>query len=388
MIYNSFKDLQLSSLGMGNMRLPVTGSGEIDEKQAMEMIEYAYSSGINYYDTAYVYHGGESERFIGRALKQFPRDSWYLASKMPGHMMRYENGKFAFSAFLSGMKPKTPSEIFEEQLEKCQVDYFDFYLLHNVFESSYDFYTDENIGIAEYLLEQKKAGRIKHLGLSSHATAETIDNFLNWKDGFEFVQIQLNYLDWVLQDAAKKYEVITKHNIPVIVMEPCRGGKLASLDGAAGALLKNARPDDSYASWAFRFLQALPNVAVVLSGMSNMDQLKDNVSTFSKFDPVTEEEKALLSEVIKTMMDLVPCTACRYCIDGCPQNLDIPRLIALYNELGYEAAYAFRSSLQSLSQDELPSACVSCGACSEICPQGINVPEVMEKFDKAIAAMK
>ncbi|MBN1933732.1 MAG: aldo/keto reductase, partial [Anaerolineae bacterium] len=209
MIYKPFHDLNLSRLGMGNMRLPTVGErGPIDEAKARAMIEYAYAHGVNYFDTAYMYHGGESERFVGQVLHQYPRASWHLASKMPGHMMRYSNGKLELVGYLSGLKLASPADIFEAQLEKCGVDYFDLYLLHNLCETAYDFYTDEDLGVVEYLLAQKKAGRIRHLGFSAHARAETIDKFLNWKDCFEFVQIQLNYLDWTLQDAKRKYEVI------------------------------------------------------------------------------------------------------------------------------------------------------------------------------------
>jgi predicted aldo/keto reductase-like oxidoreductase len=318
-------------LGMGNMRLPTVGErGPIDEAKAQEIIDYAYGHGVNYFDTAYMYHGGESERFTGRALRQYPRDSWYLATKMPGHMMQVRNGKLEPVGYLAGHRIDSPAQIFEQQLEKCSVDYFDFYLLHNLCETAYDLYTDKDLRVVEYLLEQKKAGRIRHLGLSAHGRAETIDRFLNEWDCFEFVQIQLNYLDWTLQDAGRKYDVATAHGLPVIVMEPVRGGKLASLNDRANAMLKQARPHDSIASWAFRFLQSLPNVQVVLSGMTTMEQLKDNIATFSRLDPTTAAERELLRQVVATMASMVPCTACRYCCDGCPQNLDIPKLISLY----------------------------------------------------------
>jgi len=237
----------------------------------------------------------------------------------------------------------------------------------------------------EYLLAQKKAGRIHHLGLSSHGRAETIDKFLNWKDCFEFVQIQLNYVDWTLQDAKGKYEVITKHGIPVIVMEPVRGGRLASLSEQADTMLKKARPNDSIASWAFRFLQSLPNVQVVLSGMTTMEQIVENVQTFSESKPTTEEEKALLQQAVATMASLVPCTACRYCCDACPQSLDIPRLISMYNEASFENPSRLGFALSGMAEEELPSACQACGTCAELCPQNIDIPEVMKKFAETIA---
>ena len=385
MIYKQFKDMNLSWLGMGNMRLPTQGQrGPIDEEKARKIIEYAYENGVNYFDTAYRYHDGESESFVGKVLSQYPRESWYLATKMPGHMMNYENGKLGFQGYLQGHTVTSIAQIFEEQLEKCGVDYFDFYLLHNLCETSYDFYTDEDLAVVEYLLEQKKAGHIRHLGFSAHGRAETIDNFLNWKDCFEFVQIQLNYMDWTLQEAGKKYEVITKHGIPVVVMEPCRGGRLASLNEKADAMLKEVRPEDSIASWAFRYLQSLPNVSVVLSGMTTMEQLQENIQIFSIDDPVTENEKKVLDKAMETMVDMVPCTACRYCCEGCPQGLDIPKLISMYNETRFEFPFTLSFTLGAMKEEELPGACLACGACNQLCPQGIDIPDAMKNFADAL----
>jgi len=386
MIYKPFHDLNISHLGMGNMRLPTVGErGPIDEEKARKVIEYAYEHGVDYFDTAYGYHGGESERFVGKVLNQYPRESWHLATKVPGHMMRFSTGRLEFSGYMTGHTVASPAALFEEQLEKCGVGYFDFYLLHNLCETSYDFYTDEDLGVVEYLLVQKKAGRIHHLGFSAHGRAETIDKFLSWKDCFEFVQIQLNYLDWTLQDAKRKYEVITDHGIPVIVMEPCRGGRLASLNEKADAMLKKARPNDSIASWAFRFLQSLPNAQVVLSGMTTMEQVVENVKLFSDPDPTTEEEKELLQQAIATMVSLVPCTGCRYCCDACPQGLDIPKLISMYNDASFENPFTLNFTLGAMTEEELPSACLACGACGELCPQDIDIPDIMEKFAETLA---
>ncbi len=388
MIYKPFHNLNISYLGMGNMRLPTVGgerNAPIDEEKAREIIEYAYEHGVNYFDTAYRYHGGESETFVGKVLNQYPRESWYLASKMPGHMMRYRNGRLEFMGYLADLTITSPADIFEEQLEKCGVDYFDFYLLHNLCETAYDFYTNEELGVVEYLLAQKEAGRIRHLGFSAHARADTIDKFLNWRDCFEFVQIQLNYLDWTLQDAKRKYEVVTNHGIPVIVMEGVRGGRLAALNEKAETMLKKARPNDSIASWAFRFLQSLPNVQVVLSGMTTMEQIVENVELFSEPDPTTEEEKKLLQQVVDTMVDLVPCTACRYCCDVCPQSLDIPELISMYNEASFGNAFILNFTLGAMTEAELPSACLACGDCKALCPQDIDIPDIMERFVEAIA---
>ena len=380
MIYKPFQDLNISQLGMGNMRLPTNEAGTIDQAKAREIIEYAYDHGINYFDTAFRYHNGESESFVGSVLKQYPRDSFLLASKMPGHMMSYENGKLGFKGYLSDLHVDNISEIFEEQLQKCQVEYFDFYLLHNVSEGSYDFYTNEELGVVNYLLEQKKAGRIRHLGFSSHANPDTLAKFLDRYDCFEFCQIQLNYLDATLQDALKKYEILTAHNIPVIVMEPVRGGKLAQLGENHAEKLKAARSNESVAAWAFRYLQGLPNVQIVLSGMTTLEQLQDNLKTFEAPAPLSAAEQAILDGIVVDLLQMVPCTACRYCCEDCPQGLNIPKLIAAYNDLKNGAPSV---TLEGKSED--PSRCVACGACVNICPQGINVPEVMEKLSAALA---
>ena len=385
MRYKPFQELSLSTLGMGNMRLPTVGEhGPIDERRAQELIEYAYAHGVNYFDTAYRYHNGESEPLVGKVLSQFPRDTWHLATKMPGHMMQYRDGKLSFLGYLSGSPVSSIAEIFEDQLARCRVNYFDFYLLHNVCETAYDFYTDEELGVVDYLLEQKKAARIRHLGFSAHARTETIEKLLSFRDCFEFAQIQLNYLDWTLQEAGKKYALLTSRGIPVMAMEPCRGGRLASLGTAVDDLFKQARPTDSVASWAFRFLQTLPNVQVVLSGMSTMEQLKENIALFSRHDPVTAQERELLERAVAAIAEMVPCTACRYCCEGCPQGLDIPKLLSMYNELRFDNPFLLRFTLDAMTEAELPSACIACGACERLCPQGIAVPDILGKFHEAL----
>jgi predicted aldo/keto reductase-like oxidoreductase len=307
---------------------------------------------------------------------------------MPGHMMVYEDGKYHFTGLLAHAPFRSPAEVFDEQLEKCRVDYFDFYLLHNLCEMSYDFYTNEEIGVIACLLEQKKKGRIKHLGFSAHCRPETIEKFLDWSEKrfgncFEFVQIQLNYMDWTLQEAGKKYDIITKRGLPVITMESCRGGRLVSLGEQSDALLKQKRSRDSIASWAFRFLQSLPNVQIVLSGMNTIEQLRENIAIFSKNDPVTPEEKNLLDEAVKPLLAMVPCTGCRYCCEGCPQKLDIPKLISMYNEAKGADGFTWMQlgfTLDAMKENELPAACISCGACTRLCPQEIAIPDIMNKF--------
>lgn len=369
MIYQDFQGLKLSALGFGMMRLPTNGEGftaPVDEAETSRMVAYAVERGLNYFDTAYSYHGGESERIVGRILKQFPRESFYLATKYPGHEI-----KPAYDV----------KATFEEQLLKCSVDYFDFYLLHNVYENSIKTYKNPEWGIIDYLLEQKKNGRIGHLGFSCHGRLETLTEFLDlYGDKMEFGQIQLNYLDWSLQDAESKYNLLSKRGIPVWVMEPVRGGKLASLSTDNEAKLKAVRPDESIASWGFRWLQGLPNVRMVLSGMSTMEQVEDNIKTFSTEEPLGAEELKLLENVAASMMDLLPCTACGYCIPSCTQNLDIPTLLAYYNECRFSPSMIVSMAIDAMEPEQRPPECIECGNCKEICPQGIDVPEALKAF--------
>jgi len=373
MMTNDHQGKQLSRLGFGTMRLPTNADGSIDEARVAEMTAYAIAHGVNYFDTAYPYHGGRSERVIGRVLSKYPRDSYYLATKYPGHQI-----------ISTGYDP---AEIFEEQLQKCGVEYFDFYLLHNVYEKSMEVYLDPQWGIIDYFLEQKKLGRIRHLGFSSHAEKKALKRFLDTRGGdMDFCQIQLNYLDWTLQDAKGKYDLLTQRGIPVWVMEPVRGGRLAKLSDAEEAKLKALRPDDSIASWGFRFLQGLPNVKMVLSGMSNMEQMMDNVKTFSEDKPLTAEETAMLLDIAEGMKDSIPCTACRYCCDGCPAGLDIPGLISTYNEIRFSPAVNVAMRIEFMPEDKKPTACIGCGQCTQMCPQNIDVPgalkDLAEKLSK------
>ena len=373
MIISDFQGKDLALLGFGAMRLPVGEDGYIDEKTVFDMVKYASENGVNYYDTAYPYHQGNSEIVLGKALKQLPRESYYLADKYPGHQIS--------SSY-------NPAEIFEEQLKKCDVEYFDFYLLHNVYENSIQVYTDPKWGIIDYFIEQKRLGRIRHLGFSSHGSTEMMREFLDqYGDVMEFCQIQLNYLDWTLQDAKGKYELLTQRNIPVWVMEPVRGGKLASLDEKYEKQLKELRPEDSAAAWGFRWLQSLPNVKMILSGMSNMEQMQDNVHTFEKRNPLSEAEKKLLEEIAETMKNSLPCTACRYCCDECPKKLDIPKLIAYYNEMRFAASFNIGMAMDAIDKEYQPSACVKCGKCKQICPQHIDIPMAMEEFATALSQL-
>ena len=371
MIYREFQGEKLSALGMGAMRLPVVDGDDsrIDESAAFEMVDIAMKSGVNYYDTAWGYHNGNSELVMGKALARYPRETFYLATKFPGYD-------------LSNM-PKV-REIFEKQLEKCQVEYFDFYLFHNVCEMNIDAYLDPQYGIYEYLLEQKKNGRIRHLGFSAHGDYNVIQRFLDaYGKDMEFCQLQLNYLDWEFQNAKQKVELLNQWNIPVWVMEPLRGGKLASLSPENEGKLKALRPEESVPAWAFRYLQSIPSVKVILSGMSNRQQMEENIQTFAEDKPLSEKEMETIYSIAEGMVKKIalPCTACHYCTSHCPQGLDIPGLLALYNEHCFtEGGFIAPMALSAIPAEKQPSACIGCRSCEAVCPQGIKISEAMADF--------
>lgn len=378
MIYRDFQGLKLSALGFGTMRLPTIGGvySKIDEKAAAEMFDYAIQHGVNYFDTAWGYHDGESENTDGKILSKYPRESFYLASKFPG----YDLSNFG-----------RVEEIFEKQLKKCRVDYFDFYLFHNVCEMNIDAYlNEEKCGTYSYLMEQKRNGRIRHLGFSAHGSLAVIERFLEkYGKDMEFCQLQINYLDWEFQNAKGKVELLKKYNIPVWVMEPVRGGKLASLAAEDEKKLKAFRPNDSIASWAFRFLLALPEVKVILSGMSDMKQVKDNIKTFEEEKPLNAEESAVLDAIAREMLakTSLPCTACRYCTSHCPKHLDIPELIKLYNEHRFTGGgFIAPMVVSALAEEKRPSACVGCRSCEKVCPQQIKISEMMKDFTARLNA--
>ena len=379
MIYRDFQGIKLSGLGMGNMRLPVVDGNDskVDLAEAEKIIDYAYEHGVNYFDTAYGYHGGTSEAAVRNALSKYPRESYYLADKFPGYD-------------LSNM-PKV-KEIFEEQLERCGVDYFDFYLFHNVCELNIEQYLDPQYGIFDYLMEQKRNGLIKHLGFSCHGAMPVLRRFLDaYGEHMEFCQIQLNYVDWSLQHADEKVALLNERNIPVWVMEGVRGGRLVSLPEDAASKLRALRPDESVVSWAFRFLQSVKGVTMVLSGMSTMDQVKDNVAIWSEDKPLNEEEFKAITDVGRALFanGALPCTACHYCVSHCPMGLDIPHLITLYNEFSYSGkGFITSMNLQVLPEDKRPSACIGCHSCAAVCPQQLPIPETFAKFTEMLSAGK
>lgn len=371
MIYKDFQGIKLSALGMGAMRLPVIDQDDakVDQETTEKMVDYAMAHGVNYYDTAWGYHGGHSEIAMGKALSRYPRENFYLADKFPGYD-------------LSNMDKV--EEIFEEQLKKCGVEYFDFYLFHNVCEMNIDEYLNESHGIFDYLMKQKENGRIRHLGFSAHGSYEVMERFLKkYGEHMEFCQIQLNYMDWSFQDAKAKMELLKEYHLPVWVMEPLRGGQLASLSEDAEKKLKALRPQEKTPAWAFRFLQSLPEVVVTLSGMSNEKQMEENIETYQEEKPLNEEEMTALQAIADEIIGkhALPCTACHYCVSHCPQGLDIPQLLSLYNEhIVTGGGFIAPMAMMAIPEDKRPSACVGCRSCEAVCPQQIKISEALADF--------
>lgn len=361
--------VSLSALGLGNMRLPTKTEGDktvIDRVAATHLLDVAMAGGINYFDTAYVYHGGESESFLGEALvSRYPRDSFYLADK-----------------YHIGFCGPDYRQIFEEQLRRLGTDRIDFYLIHSVMDNTVDEYLSS--GCIDYFEEQRALGRITYLGFSSHATPEGLRRFADAHD-WDFAQIQLNYLDHTLTRAGEQYDILRERNIPIMVMEPVRGGRLAHLNDRADAYLRAARPDLSIPAWALRYVANLDGVQVVLSGMSNEAQLRENVATFSSSLPyLTESEVNTLFQAVEMFRSdiSVPCTACRYCVDDCPVGIDIPVMMERYNAYRLDGAH----KLKHTAKGDAPSFldCVACGACATKCPQSIAIPEKMTEMAKAV----
>lgn len=353
--------LSISVLGLGCMRLPKISPDkeDIDYTKAQEIVDYAFAHGINYFDTAHMYHGGKSEEFVGHALKKYDRGSYYVATKMPVWMAD---------------TPADVERIFNQQLKYLQTDYIDFYLVHAYNKDSYKKCKEYNV--YEFLKKKKEEGVIRHLGFSFHDEPTLLEQICNEYE-WDFAQLQLNYLDWGMQDAKQQYEILERHNLPCVVMEPVRGGTLANPCDAANELFKAARPDKSVASWAIRYAATLPNVMTVLSGMSNMEQIIDNVATMTNFEPLTEKDYAVIDKAVEAYKtkDTVPCTGCRYCMD-CPSGVDIPKMFKLYNQYAVDKdKEAFQNAYNATAPSERVDCCIECGICAQHCPQAISIPE-------------
>ena len=353
MIYNDFKGKKLSMLGMGGMRFPCLADGEVDIHKTEELFDYCIKNGVNYFDTAWFYHKGKSEEIMGRILSKYPRDSFYIATKMPWDEYEDKAGVDA---------------LFEEQLKRTGLDYFDFYLFHNVSEPTVKYYTDEKYGVYDVLMQKKKEGNIEEF-------------ILRYRDDLEFCQIQLNWLDWTLQNAKEKVELLNKYNLPIWVMEGVRGGYLAYLAEEDEKVLKTLRPDESIAAWSFRFLQSIPNVTMILSGMSDMEQVKDNIKTFSSLKPLADREMQALLGVAEKILSkkTLTCTKCKYCMEECPQKLEIPVLLSLYNSM---CLVKNNPSVQKVKEktERLPGLCIGCKKCEKKCPQNIEISKIMADF--------
>ncbi len=370
----------MKKLGFGMMRLPVTNpedSKSVDMEQVCRMVDAFMDNGFTYFDTAYMYHGGESEIVARKALvERYPRERFCLASKLPSFLLKQEGDQ---------------ERIFADQLQKCGVDYFDYYLVHSLNEKNYE--TVERLKSFAFVSEQKKEGKVRKMGFSFHDSAEVLDKILTEHPEVDFVQIQLNYLDWdhsAIQ-SGKCYDVCLRHNKQIVVMEPVKGGTLANPPVRASEKLSKAHPDWSAASWAIRFAASCPSVFMVLSGMSNMEQLTDNISYMKDFEPLGDAERAVLADVVQIFHEdiAVACTSCRYCVDGCPKNIEIPKYFALYNaeqadKKGDHRGFSIHQNYYN-NYTELygrASDCIRCRKCEQICPQHIRIVEALKLVAK------
>ncbi|MDO4363019.1 MAG: aldo/keto reductase [Clostridia bacterium] len=358
-----FKNVEVSRLGLGNMRLPCKtpikreANPLIDYDKAQQIVDMAYQNGVNYFDTAYMYHCGKSEKFIGQALKKYPRESYFLADKLPIWMCK---------------TPADMEKIFNKQLERTGIDSFDFYLLHSLDKSNFE--KCEKFGAYDFILKKQAQGLVKNIGFSFHGTVDDLKEIVaahHW----DFAQIQMNYLDWKNQDAKTQYQILTDAGIPVIVMEPVRGGKLADLPKNAENIFKQNAPNSSIASWAIRFVASFDNVMTVLSGMNSLEQMEDNLNSLTDFVPFTDNEFKICENVASLINknDIIPCTGCDYCAD-CPKGVKISTIFDTYNK--FKTGEYTRSQAKEKYKliDVNHTACVKCGKCKEHCPQSIDIP--------------
>ena len=365
---------KMPKLGFGMMRLPEK-DGAIDIEHVCRMVDKYMQAGMNYFDTAYVYHGGKSEVAAREALvKRYPRDSFMIATKLPAWELKQESDIERF---------------FNEQLERAGVDYFDLYLLHSI-EDGNNYDTYEKYDCFKWGLQKKEEGKIRHFGFSYHGTPELLEKILDAHPEMEFVQIQLNYLDRTnpVVQSQRLYDILAKRNIPIIVMEPIRGGMLASMAPEIEAKFKAARPDKSVASWALRFVGTLPGVMTILSGMSNEEQMEDNIGTFTDFEPLSEDEKRIVDEVTDEILSMaqIGCTACKYCVDGCPMSISIPDVFRTINTLRrYPDDWRSKNFYSGLIQRSgKASDCIGCGQCEGVCPQHLPIIELLKEASQIL----
>jgi predicted aldo/keto reductase-like oxidoreductase len=366
--------VKMPKLGFGMMRLPEK-DGEIVIDEVCRMVDMYMDAGLNYFDTAYPYHSGKSEVAVGEALvKRHPRDSYMLASKLPGWELKEEGDC---------------DRIFETQLERTGAGFFDFYLIHSVEDGNIDTY--EKYDAFNWGLKKKAEGKVRHIGFSFHGSPKLLVQVLDKYPEMEFVQIQLNYADWEnpVVRSGELYEILKERNIPMIIMEPVKGGSLASLKPEMEEKFRKLRPDASIASWALRFVGSLPGVMTILSGMSDESQMLDNINTFLHFEPLSDEEESAVEEVRQMIMEapIIGCTACRYCVDGCPMSISIPDVfrsvntLRLYDDDGFRPKAFYRGLLDKHGK---ASDCIACGQCEEACPQHLPIIELMREASKLL----
>lgn len=356
-------DMTMPLLGFGLMRLPQK-DGKVDYATAEKMVAKAMAAGCNYFDTAYMYHGGESERFVGDVLSKYPRDSYFLTSKMPIAMMNSASDN---------------ERIFKEQLERTKAGYFDFYFMHWLNAAHWE--KAKSFGTLEFMKKMQAEGKIRRLGFSFHGEPETLE-IIAKAFPWDLVQIQLNYLDWELCRSGEQYEVLSKLGIPISVMEPLKGGTLVRLTPDSKKIFEQANPNASIASWGLRYVASLPNIQVVLSGMSAIEHMEDNLRTFSPLVPLSDDERKVIAQALVAYRKsgAVPCTVCRYC-SPCPVGVDIPRNLALLNQVkGGLPLFHAKLVYDAMQEDSRASSCVACGACKKKCPQSIDIPKYMKEI--------
>lgn len=373
--WNKSLNETLPLLAFGAMRLPKTTEGEIDYPASTALIERAIDSGLNYFDTAMPYHSGESELFLGEILPRFKRDSYFLADKLPIYSIKKEGDMEYY---------------FQHQLERCKTDYFDFYMVHNL---SGDMHLKpfEQFKLYDFMVQAKKEAKIRHIGFSFHGNPELLRYLVDTYQ-WEFVQLQINYYDWSEINAKELYDILEERGIPCFIMEPVRGGFLSSFHPDTEKIMQLENPNHSLSSWALRWAASLPNVAVVLSGMSNSEQLEDNINTFTQFEPISAKEQLIIDDVVAQLQSIkpVPCTRCNYCLP-CPSNVKIPAIFQVYNNFKKTGNHDFLKMQYNnnfvVSANERAHLCTQCGACISKCPQQIQIPDELHKIHSILEEM-